>query len=398
MQERIPDSNYQQLHHFISESSWDAFSVMRAVAQNTQKSLAKLPHQQGLLLDESGWEKAGSKSVGVARQYIGQVGKVCNAQVGVFAALVRGDKVGLVNARLYLPAEWTDKPARCRAVGIPATHQTYQSKPQLAIEMLQELAPLVAYDWVGGDSIYGNSPDLRAYLLAQKQGFVLDVSSELSVFLVDPAPVVPAARFSRGRQPSRGQTQQVRHSVSAVATHLQSDLWQTLVYRRGTNGKLVRQAQLVRVWLWKSDWQTPAQALHLLISREVDGSALKYSLVYEPTGEPDLLTSLQRQMQRYWVERAFQDSKEQLGLHQNQTRSWSGWYHHVALTLMALHFMLDTRIEEGDDLPFLSCSDIKLMLAKSLLNKLHQSDGLWQAIEQRHRLRSANAHLYIYQN
>lgn len=150
------------------------------------------------------------------------------------------------------------------------------------------------------------------------------------------------------------------------------------------------------VWLWKPDWKTPPQSLHLLISREVDGSELKYSLVYEPWGSPDLLTSLQRQMQRYWVERAFQDSKEQLGLHQNQTRSWQGWYHHVALTLLALHFMLETRLEAQDDAPLLSCSDVKLMLAKTLLNKLHQSEGLWQAIEQRHRQRSANAHLYIY--
>jgi SRSO17 transposase len=397
MHERIPDSDYQQLHHFISESSWDAFGVMRSVAQNTERSLAKLPHQQGLLLDESGWEKAGTKSVGVARQYIGQVGKVCNAQVGVFAALVRGHKVGLVNARLYLPAEWTDKPARCRAAGIPSEQQVYQSKPQLAVAMLRELAPVVSYDWVGGDSIYGNSPDLRAYLLAQQQGFVLDVGSELTVFLTDPAPVVPAAKSSRGRQPSRGQTTQVRHSLSAVLTSLEAAKWQTLVYRRGSEGKLARQAQLVRVWLWKPDWQTPPQTLHLLISREVDGSAVKYSLVYEPTGTPDLLMSLQRQMQRYWVERAFQDSKEELGLHQNQTRSWPAWYHHVALTLMALHFMLDTRIEQAADLPLLSCSDIKLMLAKRLLNKLNDSEGVWRAIEQRHRQRSNNAHLHIYQ-
>ena len=73
---------------------------MRTVATQTQQSLSGLKGQQGLLLDESGWEKAGTKSVGVARQYIGQVGKVCNAQVGVFAALVRGERVGIVNARL----------------------------------------------------------------------------------------------------------------------------------------------------------------------------------------------------------------------------------------------------------------------------------------------------------
>lgn len=397
MHERIPDSDYQQLHHFISESNWDAFAVMRTVAQQTHHSLQAVTGQQGLVLDESGWQKAGSKSVGVARQYCGQVGKVCNAQVGVFAALVRGDKVGLVNARLYLPTEWTDEPARCKAVGIPLAQQAYQSKPQLAIAMLTELTPVVSYDWVGGDSLYGNSPELRAYLMAQQQSFVLDVGRELSVFLTDPAPVVPPAKASPGRQPTRGQTSQTRHSLSAMLADLAADKWQTLVYRRGSQGKLVRQAQLVPVWLWKPDWQTPPQALHVLISREVDGSDVKYSLVYSATGEVNLLTSLHRQMQRYWVERSFQDSKEQVGLHQNQTRSWQGWYHHVALTLMALHFMLETRLEAGADLPLLSCSDIKLMLAKTLLNKLSQSEGLWRAIEQRHRQRSANAHLYKYQ-
>ncbi|MBC7572137.1 MAG: IS701 family transposase [Spirosoma sp.] len=397
MHECIPDSDYQQLHHFISESNWDAFAVMRTVAQHTQQSLQAVDGEQGLLLDESGWEKAGTKSVGVARQYIGQVGKVCNAQVGMFAALVRGDKVGLVNARLYLPAEWTDKPARCKAIGVPAQDQSYKSKPQLAVAMLSELAPVVSYDWVGGDSIYGNSPDLRTYLLAQQQRFVLDVGSELTVFLTDPSPAVPPAKAIRGRQPTRAQTHQPRYSLSTVLAGLGATGWQMLVYRRGSQGKLVREAQLLPVWLWKPDWKTSPQALSLLISREVDGSAVKYSLVYEPSGQTDLLISLQRQMQRYWVERAFQDSKEQLGLHQNQTRCWAGWYHHVALTLMALHFMLETRLESQDDIPLLSCSDIKLMLARTLLNKLHQSEGIWQAIEQRHRQRFNNAYRYIYQ-
>ena len=85
MIERIPDSNYQQLQHFISESEWDAKAVMRDVARNTNRSLEFLKGDKGLILDESGNEKAGAKSVGVARQYIGKVGKVCNSQVGVYA-------------------------------------------------------------------------------------------------------------------------------------------------------------------------------------------------------------------------------------------------------------------------------------------------------------------------
>jgi SRSO17 transposase len=159
MQERLPDSDYQQLHHFISHSPWDAFGVMGEVAHKTQQSLSLVAGSVGLLLDESGWEKSGQKSVGVARQYIGNVGKVTNAQVGVFAALCKGDKAGLVNARLYLPQAWSEDSKRCQQAGIPVEQQAYRSKPQLALEMMDDLTDKVTYDWVGGDAIYGNSPE-----------------------------------------------------------------------------------------------------------------------------------------------------------------------------------------------------------------------------------------------
>jgi SRSO17 transposase len=90
MTERIPESNYQQLQHFISDSERDAKAVMRDVAENTNLSLESLAGEKGLLLDGSGNEKAGEKSVGVARQYIGNVGKVCNSQVGVYAGCASG--------------------------------------------------------------------------------------------------------------------------------------------------------------------------------------------------------------------------------------------------------------------------------------------------------------------
>jgi SRSO17 transposase len=145
MVERIPDSNHQQLHHFISHSQWDAKAVMREVARNTNETLASLTGEQGLLLDESGNEKAGKYSVGVARQYIGNVGKVCNAQVGVYAALSREDKVGLVAAKLYLPKEWTSDSKRCTRAGVPVQQQHYRTKPELAVAIIAELEGAVEY-------------------------------------------------------------------------------------------------------------------------------------------------------------------------------------------------------------------------------------------------------------
>ena len=97
----------------------------------------------------------------------------------------------------------------------------------------------------------------------------------------------------------------------------------------------------------------------------------------------ELLTALQRQMQPYWVERAFQDVKEQLGMHQYQVRSYMAWYHHIALCMMALLFILHTPIEQKEELPLLSAPEVKLIMAKKLQNKLNHPDGLLAEIFKR---------------
>ncbi len=140
MVERIPDSNYQQLQHFISHSEWDGKAVMRDVARNTNQNLESLKGEKGLILDESGNEKAGEKSVGVARQYIGNVGKVCNSQIGVYAGLSRAEKISLVGAKLYLPKEWTSDKKRCEKAGVPKEERKYRTKPELGLEIIEACA------------------------------------------------------------------------------------------------------------------------------------------------------------------------------------------------------------------------------------------------------------------
>lgn len=130
----------------------------------------------------------------------------------------------------------------------------------------------------------------------------------------------------------------------------------------------------------------------MLISRELDGTQVKYSLCYTPPQAPALGVgqALYRQMQRYWIERVFQEAKQQLGLHQNQTRSWPAWQHHVALTMMALHLLLDTQLRERETIPNLSFASLKLVLAQKLQNLLHQDEALLAAIHQRARANSPN--------
>ena len=139
-------------------------AVINRVAEQVHHTLTHTPEGDscsaplGLFLDESGWESAGKMSVGVSRQYIiGQVGKVCNGQIGGFAALGDGEQVGLLEGRLYLLQEWVADPKRCDKANIPEKERIYRTKPQLAVEILKSLPAKVTYDWVGGDDYFAFS-------------------------------------------------------------------------------------------------------------------------------------------------------------------------------------------------------------------------------------------------
>ena len=125
----------------------------------------------------------------------------------------------------------------------------------------------------------------------------------------------------------------------------------------------------------------------LLISRREAEEEEKFSLCGAAEGELSIEKALFRQTQRYWIERSFQEIKGQLGLHQYQVRSWVAWHHHIALTMMALHFILETQLENTEALPLMSCGDVKLLLSKILKNKLDDDKVLLETIYQRNHIR-----------
>jgi SRSO17 transposase len=391
MAERIPKSDYDQLHHFISESPWDSCAVMDLVSEkvydtlSTQNtSISSEKPSIGLVLDESGWEKAGKKSVGVARQYIGQVGKIANGQVGVFASLSDGEQVGLLQGRLYLPKEWVNDKDRCDKAGIPSTEQIYRTKPELAVAILTTLPSNISYDWVGGDCIYGNSLFLRQYLYDKKATFVLDVGEELGVYLTKPQLYIPTKKEGRGATPTNYVCDEKPTQIKNLIKQIPDEQWEEISHRKGTKGYLIRKSVILDVHIWKPERKNNIESVQLIISTETDGSEVKYSLCYSSEGKMPLKTALYRQMQRYWIERAFQNIKEQLGLNQYQVRSWKAWHHHIALSLMALHFILQIQKESKEDIPLISVPDIKLIFAKKLQNNLNSDEGLINAIMVRH--------------
>ena len=174
------------MQRFLTEARWSDDAVIGRL----QEYLApKLGHPEAVwVFDGSDFPKQGRKSVGVARQYCGRLGKVANCQAGMFLAYVSPLGRALVDKRLYLPESWTSGDARCQAAGVPARRRSYRSKTELALEMLaqaMELGHLEA-GWVAGDDAFGMSPSFREGLAALGMRYVLDVPGGTTAWPLEP--------------------------------------------------------------------------------------------------------------------------------------------------------------------------------------------------------------------
>ena len=397
MVEAVPDSDYQVLQNFLTHSSWEHRGVMDRTASNANTWIGA-EVGAGLYIDESAFEKKGEKSVGVARQWNGRLGKQDNCQVGVFGALGRGDRVSLIDARLYLPKEWTDDAARCEEACVPRAQQVHQTKTELAEEIVRHARAIgVRFEWVGMDGGYGQSLGLLESLHAQGEVFVADIHSDRHIYLQDPAPHLPQQKSGFGRKPlglryhSNAQSIEVRKWLQKQP----ASAWRPQTLRDTTRGDLRVEVIHRHVWLWDKHGPS-AHRWHLIVRREVNSPAtIKYSL-----SNADEQTSVnklaQMQAQRFWIERAFQDAKSHVGMAQYQARMWQSWHRHMALVMMAMQFMLETRIKNAELLPLLSCYDIQILIATTMPDRRSDSDEVIRQLHERHRKRQASidsAHL-----
>lgn len=386
MEEVVPDCDYQSLHHFLSDSEWDARAVLDQVAVEADRHLGGCA-DSCLLLDESSFAKKGKKSVGVTRQWSGRLGKVDNCQVAVFAALARGSSSTLIDTRLYLPQEWTQDRKRCLAAGVPASQAVFKSKAELALEMvLHARQNGVRFGWVGADGGYGKDPAFLRGLADHGEVFVAEVHRDQSIYPEDPAPCIPERKAAHGKKPTLLQAQSASQRVDAWVQAQPSELWQKIVVRQGTQGELRVEALRHRVWLWDGS-EPKARCWHLVATREIGSvEKVKYALSNAPA-ETSLERLVQMQRQRFWIERSFEDGKSESGLADYQVRGWRAWHHHMALVLMAMLFMLEEKLSVQESHPLLSCSDIETLLAHFLPRRDVTVEEVVRQMEARHEAR-----------
>jgi len=236
--------------------------------------------------------------------------------------------------------------------------------------------------------LYGHDSKFRYGLADDGERYLLDIHADDTVYLSPPQPYIPLRQGNRGRHPTRYQVDEQDTEVRHRLEESKASEWKQFSSRVGTKGAHTREVLVKPVWTWNGEESTPRHEL-LIISRAVDGSDLKYSLSnLTRDGQPlSWCELLRRQMQRYWVERSFEDAKSEVGMDEYQVRTWRAWHHHIALTMFALLFLLQQRVRHRKDMPLLSCSDIRWLLAHTLPKKATTVHEILDLIKERHRQR-----------
>jgi SRSO17 transposase len=299
------------------------------------------------IVDDTGFPKKGKHSVGVARQYCGQLGKQDNCQVTVSLSLANDWASLPVAFELYLPEAWANDPVRRATAGVPKT-LTFRTKPQIALEQIRRaLADGLPPGVVLGDAGYGIDTDFRTALTALSLSYVLGVQSSLGVWPPGCAPLPPKPWSGTGRKPKLQRREDEHQPVSAkdLALSLAPSTWQTVTWREGSHGELSGRFAAVRVRpSHRDDWRAEPHPEEWLLIEWPEGE--KEPAKYWLSTLPDTTTLMElvhMAKLRWRIERASQELKQELGLDHYEGRGWRGFHHHATLCLAAYGFLVGER-------------------------------------------------------
>lgn len=341
--EAIDGCVVRSLQQFISTAPWDPAAVLAQL----RGQVAEEWGDPGAVLtvDETGFPKKGTKSVGVKRQYSGTLGRTENCQVGVFLGYHATKGHTLLDRRLFVPEEWAADRPRRRAAGVP-DRVAFRTKPELALSMVAEaVAAGVPFTWVAGDGVYGDSPGFCQGVRALGKWYVLDSSADARVWTTEPVVVPPGRKPARGRPTTKPGVTTKPARVDEVAAGLPDAAWRRVTVAEGSQGPLIYEYAEVRVWF--SEHRLPSGPERLLVRRSLGQEPeVKYHRTNAPTDVPLAAVAAVRS-KRWGIEQDFQNAKGECGLDEYETRGWVGWHHHTALSVLALWFLARQRDRSG---------------------------------------------------
>jgi SRSO17 transposase len=325
----LHDQERQGLQKFLGQAPWDEKPLLGELTRQVGRELGE---PDGILVfDPSAFPKKGNDSVGVGRQWCGRLGKVDNCQVGIYLAYASRKEHALVDVRLYLPKDWANDKKRRTKAGVPQAVR-FRTRHQLALELLDERGPLLPHAWVTGDDEMGRCAWLGKELRARGECYLLAVPSNTQVRDLAAPPPAGSGRGRRRLAPF------VR--VDHWCQGLPPQAWETVEVRDGEKGPVVVQAARALVQA-RTEGRVAGVAELLVAFREgqADGTwkhdyLLSCAPVTTPLGEFARVFKAEHR-----IEECLQRAKGQAGLADYPVRTWEGWHHHQALSLVATWFL-----------------------------------------------------------
>ena len=329
------------LQQFVSEGAWDDRAILHRLWAEIDADLGDADGV--LILDGSDFPKQGSQSVGVKRQYCGELGKTANCQAGVFLAYASQYGYTLLDRRLYLPEEWVTDAAyaeRRQACGVP--HDiSFTTKPALGWAMIEGVvqAATLRCRWVACDEGFGRDTDLLDKIAGVGLWYFAEVPHDTQVWQARPATAVPDWS-GRGRKPTRERVvadAPPPQTVAALAQGLPASAWSQQLIAEGSQGPQVAEFRVVRVIAVRDG--LPGPEVWLVLRRSLTDGELKTYVCNAPVDIPQ--QRLVRTSGVRWpIETCFERGKQELGMGDYEVRSWRGWHHHMTLVILALAFLV----------------------------------------------------------
>jgi SRSO17 transposase len=333
--EAIDGCVVRSLQKFIAQSPWSDDELVEQLQRHVTEFLGDT--DATLNVDETGFPKKGTKSVGVKRQYAGCLGRTDNCQIGVCVNYRSAAGHTLIDRRLFLPEEWAaDRPRRVEA-GVPEA-VVFRTKPELGLEMLRQAFERgLPFRWVTADSVYGDSPTFVQGVRELGKWYVVDTSADARVWLSQPEVIPAGTRRPRGRPTTQPRAATKPERVDEVVARLPAKAWKRIVVAEGSQGP--RNFEYAFLWVWFSEGGLPSGRERLLVRRSLGQQA---ELKCHRSNAPAEIASTRLAQVRggHWsVEQSFEAAKGECGLDEYETRGWVGWHHHTALSLLALWFL-----------------------------------------------------------
>lgn len=338
---------HESLHHLVAQSPWSDADVLRQVRQYVLPAMEKHGPVTAWIVDETGWAKQGTHSVGVAHQYCGRLKRKANCQVSVSLSVATASASLPIAWRLYLPEEWASNEVRRKAVGVPEA-VAFQTKPEIALAQIrQAVAEGVPVGVVLADEVYGSNREFREGVAALKLSYSLAVRSVTTVWAGEREPLPPKPWTGKGRAAQRLRRDETHQpfTVEQLARTLPQQSWRKVSWREGSRGTLESRVAAVRVRPAYGDdrkiGQQPEQWL-LIEWPDSEAAPVGYWLSNLPA-----TTSLRKLVaitkQRWLIERDYEELKQEVGLSHYEGRNWRGFHHHATLCIAAYGFLVAER-------------------------------------------------------